>query len=85
MENKSHELYEKYQNNLINEIKDDSFYSYFYNLLDTAYNNAEFVNRRLVKTIDEEMSVYVPSGIQSGEEIRIENKGYKDGKGEDLY
>ena len=34
-----------------------------------------------VKTIDEEMSVYVPSGIQSGEEIRIENKGYKDGKG----
>ena len=35
----------------------------------------------LVKTIDEELSVYIPSGIQSGEEIRIENKGYKDGKG----
>ena len=27
------------------------------------------------------MTVYVPSGIQSGEEIKIENKGYKDGKG----
>ena len=34
-----------------------------------------------VKTIDEELSVYIPSGIQSGEEIRLENKGYKDGKG----
>ena len=35
----------------------------------------------MVKTIDEEMTVYIPSGIQSGEEIKIENKGYKDGKG----
>ena len=35
----------------------------------------------MVKTIDEEMAIYIPSGIQSGEEIRIENKGYKDGKG----
>lgn len=34
-----------------------------------------------IKTLDEEMVVFVPSGIQSGEEIRIENKGYKDGKG----
>ena len=34
-----------------------------------------------VKTIDEELSVYIPSGIQSGEEIKLENKGYKDGKG----
>ena len=34
-----------------------------------------------VKTIDEELSVYIPSGIQSGEEIRLEKKGYKDGKG----
>jgi curved DNA-binding protein len=34
-----------------------------------------------VQTIDEELSVYIPSGIQSGEEIKIENKGYKDGKG----
>ena len=27
------------------------------------------------------MSVYVPAGIQSGEKIEIENRGYKDGKG----
>lgn len=33
------------------------------------------------KTIDEELIVYVPAGIQSGEKIRIENKGYKNGKG----
>ena len=35
----------------------------------------------MVKTIDEEITVYIPSGIQSGEEIKIANKGYKDGKG----
>ena len=35
----------------------------------------------MVKTIDEELSVYIPSGIQSGEEIIIKNKGYKDGRG----
>ena len=33
------------------------------------------------KTIDEDIVVYVPAGIQSGEEIKIKNKGYKDGKG----
>ena len=31
--------------------------------------------------INEDVSVYVPSGIQSGEKIVIENKGYKNGKG----
>lgn len=31
--------------------------------------------------INEDVSVYVPAGIQSGEKIEIENKGYKDGKG----
>ena len=35
----------------------------------------------IVRTIDEEMTIYVPSGIQSGEEIKIDNKGYKDGRG----
>lgn len=34
-----------------------------------------------VQTIDGDVSIYVPAGIQSGEEIIIENKGYKDGKG----
>lgn len=31
--------------------------------------------------IDEELEVEIPKGIQSGDEITIEGKGYKDGKG----
>lgn len=34
-----------------------------------------------VQGIDDEFTVYIPAGTQSGEEIKIENKGYKDGKG----
>ena len=34
-----------------------------------------------VKSIDDETKIYVPQGIQSGEKIKIPNKGYKDGKG----
>lgn len=35
----------------------------------------------IVHGINEDVSVYVPAGIQSGEKIEIEDKGYKDGKG----
>jgi len=31
--------------------------------------------------IDEKVSLFVPAGIQSGEKVKIEGKGYKDGKG----
>ena len=34
-----------------------------------------------INGINEDVLVYVPAGIQSGEKIEIENKGYKDGKG----
>lgn len=34
-----------------------------------------------VNTIDGSAKVYVPQGIQSGDKIKIPNKGYKDGKG----
>lgn len=34
-----------------------------------------------LETIDEEISLYVPQGIESGETIHLENKGYLDGKG----
>lgn len=34
-----------------------------------------------IANIDEEIEIEVPKGIQSGETIEIENKGYKDGKG----
>ena len=34
-----------------------------------------------ISTIDGVTKVYVPQGIQSGEKVKIPNKGYKDGKG----
>ena len=34
-----------------------------------------------INGINEDISVYVPAGIQRGEKIEIENRGYKDGKG----
>ena len=34
-----------------------------------------------VNAIDETVGVYIPQGIETGEEICIENKGYKDNKG----
>ena len=37
--------------------------------------------RTAVQSIDDEATVYIPQGIQSGEKLRIPGKGYKDGKG----
>ena len=37
--------------------------------------------RATIATIDDTASVYVPKGIESGEKVRIQGKGYKDGKG----
>ena len=34
-----------------------------------------------VNAIDETIGVYIPQGVETGEEICIENKGYKDNKG----
>ena len=34
-----------------------------------------------VYSIDEESTLFVPSGIETGEMLKIEGKGYKDGKG----
>ena len=34
-----------------------------------------------VNGIDEKVSLYIPPGIQSGEKIKIPQKGYRDGKG----
>ena len=38
-------------------------------------------SRVSIKTIDDEAKVYIPQGIQSGERVKIPNKGYKDGNG----
>ena len=37
--------------------------------------------RTNVQTIDGETTIYIPQGMESGEKIKIPNKGYKDGKG----
>lgn len=34
-----------------------------------------------VDSIDESSNIYIPKGIESGETLRIKQKGYKDGKG----
>lgn len=34
-----------------------------------------------IDSIDESVALYIPPGIQSGEKIKIAQKGYKDGKG----
>lgn len=64
---------------------DDTFKLDGFNLRTNLYLTpweAALSTKVKVKTIDdEEISVYIPSGIQSGEEIKIENKGYKNGKG----
>ena len=36
--------------------------------------------RANIETLDDETKVYIPQGIQSGEKIRIPNKGYKSSK-----
>ena len=36
--------------------------------------------RTMVKTIDDEINVYVPEGIQTGETLKIPNKGYYENK-----
>ena len=33
-----------------------------------------------IASIDEEVSLYVPQGIESGEKVRINGKGYHNGK-----
>lgn len=67
------------------KIKDDERFSLDgYNLKSNLYLTpweAALSTKVIVHGINEDVSVYVPAGIQSGEKIEIENKGYKDGKG----
>lgn len=55
-----------------------------YNLKSNLYLTpweAALSTKVTVNGINEDVSVYIPEGIQSGETIKIEGKGYKDGKG----
>ncbi|MGN1299509.1 MAG: DnaJ C-terminal domain-containing protein [Candidatus Scatovivens sp.] len=67
------------------KIKNDNNYILDgYNILSNLYITpweAALSTKVNVKTIEDEISIYIPSGIQSGEKIKIEGKGYKDGKG----
>lgn len=42
---------------------------------------ASLGTRVTIPTIDDETKIYIPQGIQSGEKLKIPNKGYNDGKG----
>ena len=55
-------------------------YDLYTDLLLTPWE-AALGTRANVKGIDDEASVYIPQGIQSGEKITIPNRGYKDAKG----
>ena len=55
-------------------------YDLYSNLLITPWE-AALGTKANINTIDEEASIIVPKGTQSGELLRIQGKGYKDGKG----
>lgn len=63
---------------------DNKFKLEGYNLRTNLYLTpweAALSTKVTVNGINEDVSVYIPEGIQSGETIKIEGKGYRDGKG----
>lgn len=54
MDNVTHEIYELYHKNFLEQIKDDRFYKYYYNLLETGTIYSRFQNRKLIKEVDVE-------------------------------
>lgn len=54
MKNVVNNLYDRYTENITNEVADDEFYQYFYNLLETGTTLCKFYNRKLIKDVDEE-------------------------------
>lgn len=54
MKNVVNNLYDRYTENVTNDVADDEFYQYFYNLLETGTTLCKFYNRKLIKDIDEE-------------------------------
>ena len=67
----------------ININEDSKFKLYGNDLLTDLYLSpweAALGTRVNINGIDEKVSIYIPPGIQSGERIKIPQKGYKDGK-----
>ncbi|MGN0375166.1 MAG: DUF2357 domain-containing protein [Butyrivibrio sp.] len=54
MDNITHDIYERYHEDFLEKIKDDRFYQYYYNLLETGTMYSKFRNRKLIKEVDEE-------------------------------
>lgn len=68
----------------INIISNSKFKLYGNDLITDLYLSpweAALGARVSVNSIDEKVSLYIPPGIQSGEKIKIPQKGYRDGKG----
>ena len=67
----------------INIEKDNKFklkgFDIYTDLLLTPWE-AALGTRTTLQTIDGETKIYIPQGIQSGEKIRIQGKGYQNGK-----
>ena len=77
--NKNGDLYIKIniQNNKKFKLEGYDLYT---DLLITPWE-ASLGTRVIIPTIDDETKIYIPQGIQSGERLRIPNKGYHDGNG----
>ena len=56
-------------------------YDIFTDLIITASEAALGIKTKIQTLADGEANIYIPPGIQSGEKIRLPQKGYKDGKG----
>ena len=61
-----HETYLNMNKEEVQEgLKEDRFYNYFYNLLETGSNYCKFSNARLVKTVDEEWVSEIEAALPS--------------------
>ena len=71
------------QNNSKYELKGYDIYT---NLYLTPWE-AALGSKIKIKTLDEEAEIYIPEGTQTGDNIKLKNKGYKKGQDErgDLY
>lgn len=58
-------VYEKMIGNVSDELAEDKYYQYFYNLLETGNNYCSFYNTKLVKDIDEEWVNAIEEAIPS--------------------
>lgn len=58
-------VYEKMIGNVPEELTEDKYYQYFYNLLETGNNYCSFFNTKLVKDIDEEWVKAIEEALPS--------------------